>query len=78
MIKFSRQRRNPFLAPRERLHDDYFIMKKLDRRGKTLVDFERLKSSASASGPWEQNSGEHGARPTASTRTESLKRALWS
>jgi len=78
MTTFYGQRNDPFIASSERLHDHYFLEKELERRGITLDDFEQFKPHATATGPWEKTDEEKGARPIASTRTETLNRALWS
>lgn len=77
MAKFSQQPNDPFIASCERLQDKYLLMKAMNRKGKTASNLEELKKMAS-SRVWEENTDGNGARPIASTRTETLKRALWS
>ncbi|KAE8381188.1 hypothetical protein BDV26DRAFT_289679 [Aspergillus bertholletiae] len=76
MARYSGQRNDPFVASSERLHDNYLLMREMTWYGKTASDMEAFKARAIPTGPWE--TGEGGAQPIGATRTETLKRGLWS
>jgi len=87
MAKFSRQRDDPFIASSERSHDNNLLQRAMNYRGKTASDLGdpsdpenlvHLKMSATPTGPWEVPSAGRGALPIANTRTEVVRRALWS
>ncbi|PIG82040.1 hypothetical protein AARAC_000143 [Aspergillus arachidicola] len=76
MARYSGKRNDPFIASSERVHDNYLLMREMARYGKTASDMEAFKERATPTGLWE--TGEGGAQPIGATRTETLKKGLWS
>lgn len=75
MAKYAHKSDDPFLVSCERQHDRFILMRAMNLKGISASDLADRKAAAIPTGPWEEN--DRDAQPLASTRTETLRRALW-